>query len=645
VPEQFGRYRLDQKIGEGGNGEVWKAHDTQTQRTVALKRLQPELASNAGFRIRFRRESAIAAGLNHHHVIPIHGFGEIDGQLYIDMRWVEGHDLATMLKSRGPLSPERAVGIIEQIASALDTAHAAGLVHRDVKPSNVLIADRDFVYLIDFGISRYVDGTEPTITDAKWLVGTAAYIAPERFNRGVRDRPLVDVYSLACLLYECLTGEKAYPAGNMPGERRHLPPPRPSKIQPDVPEAFNGVVGRGLATEPDSRYSSAGDLAAAARKALTAAQAAGGRPKAAAGSGSRPDESAPRTSPPTREYTSAATPPPPQDRSVSTSRSWKPMAILAVAAAAAGALIWWNSGDGEPGIRIGGAPTAVGIAPNGTSAYVVDGGSNTVGVVDLVTQQVTATIPVGNSPRAIAVTRDGKRAYVANQGSNSVSVIDLDEEEVLATIAVGSGPTAVAVTANGSRAYVANSDSADISVIDAAQTAVAKTIEVSDLPGDWVNGIAVTPDGAVVLVSVTGRISDDRVDVLNVETEQIVADIGVGEDPRGLAISADGRRAYVANNADSTVSVLDVANGSVTTNVPVGEDPLTITLSPNERRAYVTNASDGTFSTIDTATNHATSQTPAGSQPVGMAISPDGGRAYVADAGSGLIKPVDLAAP
>ncbi|MDT5302086.1 MAG: eukaryotic-like serine/threonine-protein kinase, partial [Mycobacterium sp.] len=198
----FGRYRLIELLGRGGMGEVWRAHDTSIDRTVALKMLLPHFAQDPQFDQRFRREARAAARLDDPHVVPIYDVGEIDGRLYVTMRLINGVDLQTLLDA-GPLDPGRAVHIIEQIASALHSAHQIGLVHRDVKPSNILLAHNDFAYLIDFGIARATGDT--ALTSANTTIGTWAYMAPERFNAG-EIQPSSDVYALACVLYQCLTG-------------------------------------------------------------------------------------------------------------------------------------------------------------------------------------------------------------------------------------------------------------------------------------------------------------------------------------------------------------------------------------------------------------------------------------------------------
>jgi preprotein translocase subunit SecD len=249
-------------------GEVFRAHDSVTDRVVAIKLLPAHLAEDPDFRQRFQREAHTAAGLNDPHVVPIHNYGEIDGRLYVDMRLIEGRDLgAVIVEEGGRLHPERAVAIIEQVASALDAAHHAGLVHRDVKPSNILIAARDFAYLIDFGIARA--DADTAMTNTGQTVGTLAYMAPERFS-GTTDRR-ADIYSLACVLHECLTGQRPFP-GDSPEQQLagHLtaPPPKPSASGPDVPPGFDAVIARGMAKNPDERYPSAMELAAEAHAAL-----------------------------------------------------------------------------------------------------------------------------------------------------------------------------------------------------------------------------------------------------------------------------------------------------------------------------------------------------------------------------------------
>jgi serine/threonine protein kinase, bacterial len=262
----FGRYQLIALLGSGGMGDVWRALDTRTDRMVAIKVLHAHFAKDATFEERFRREAHAAARLNNPHVIPIHDYGEIDGKLFVDMRLVEGHDLHDEL-ARGPLTPERAVAVVDQIADALEAAHRIGLVHRDVKPSNILL-DGDFAYLIDFGLARAISDTGLTITGT--AVGTMDYMAPERFESKPADARS-DVYSLACVLYQCLVGAKPFPTGIVEGliaAHMFTSPPRPSEQREGVSASFDHVIAVGMAKDPDQRFATAKELAAAARDAL-----------------------------------------------------------------------------------------------------------------------------------------------------------------------------------------------------------------------------------------------------------------------------------------------------------------------------------------------------------------------------------------
>ncbi|MGB7112446.1 MAG: serine/threonine-protein kinase PknD, partial [Mycobacterium sp.] len=273
VGSRFGPYQLRRLLGRGGMGEVYEAEDTRRRRVVALKLISEQFSGNPLFRARMQREAEAAGRLTEPHVVPIHDYGEIDGQLYLDMRLIEGTDLATLLKRSGPLSPPRAVAIVRQVAAALDAAHAIGVTHRDVKPENILITGSDFAYLVDFGIARAA--ADPGLTQTGMAMGTYNYMAPERFaGNDVTYRS--DIYALACVLSECLTGSPPYRADSI--ERliaAHLmePAPRPSQLRPgQVPRALDHVIARGMAKNPEDRYATAGELAAAAHDALTASE-------------------------------------------------------------------------------------------------------------------------------------------------------------------------------------------------------------------------------------------------------------------------------------------------------------------------------------------------------------------------------------
>ncbi|MGW4844685.1 protein kinase domain-containing protein [Nocardia brasiliensis] len=272
---RFGPYELRSLLGKGGMGEVYEAYDTVKDRVVAVKLLHEELAGDPVYQVRFRRESQAAARVAEPHIIPIHDWGVIDGVLFIDMQLIPGVDLRTLLRREGPLTPVRAVGIIEQIASALDAAHAGGLVHRDVKPANILVTEADHAYLADFGIA-HTQG-DSAVTVVGMAVGSYIYMAPERFDVAeITGR--ADIYSLACVLHECLTGASPFPAASMNVLiRSHLAdsPPRASAQQAGIPAGFDAVISRGMAKDPADRWPSASEMAAAARAALTTAPPTG----------------------------------------------------------------------------------------------------------------------------------------------------------------------------------------------------------------------------------------------------------------------------------------------------------------------------------------------------------------------------------
>jgi Protein kinase domain len=255
VGRSFGQYQLRRLIARTAIAELYEAQDTSQNRIVALK-LFPVASADRELRARVQQQAHSVAKLTEPHVVRVHCCGEIDGVLYIDMQLIDGTDLATILKRYGPLSPARAVAIIRQIASALDAAQASGLLHRDVKPEDILITSGDFAYLVDFGVAGDVS--------------TYAYVAPERFSSDTFDHR-ADIYSLACVLYECLTGATPYrcdSAETLIAGHLTQPVPRPSAQRPGIPKAFDAVISRGMAKKPEDRYPSAGDLARAAENAL-----------------------------------------------------------------------------------------------------------------------------------------------------------------------------------------------------------------------------------------------------------------------------------------------------------------------------------------------------------------------------------------
>jgi streptogramin lyase len=269
IPQDFLDYRIEEPIGQGGMGVVYLAHDVRLGRRVALKVMAPSLARDGRYRASFARESELAMSLEHPNVVPIHDAGEAEGRLYLAMRRVEGSDLRALLRREGALDPARALAIVSQIAQALDAAHAKGLVHRDVKPSNVLLDDNEHVYLADFGLTRRLSEGAALQAEAATL-GTPAYLAPEQIEGGEIDGR-ADVYSLGCLLYECLTSEPPFPGDSrLAVAWAHLEqaPPAASERRPELPGAVDGVIRRAMAKDPADRYPTCAELAAAAENAL-----------------------------------------------------------------------------------------------------------------------------------------------------------------------------------------------------------------------------------------------------------------------------------------------------------------------------------------------------------------------------------------
>lgn len=262
-------YRIEAVAGRGGMGVVYQARQVALDRTVALKLIAPDLARDDAFRARFARESRIAASLDHPNVIPVYEAGEDGDRLYIAMRFVDGTDLGRMIAADGALEPGLVAELVAQAGSALDAAHARGLVHRDVKPANLLVTgslpDRPHVYLTDFGLARR-DGSSTALTTTGQWMGTPDYAAPEQID-GHELGPRTDVYALGCVLFAALTGRPPFadrPRMAKAGAHLHEPPPTLRSLAPGVPLAFEPVVARALAKRPADRFETAGELGAAA---------------------------------------------------------------------------------------------------------------------------------------------------------------------------------------------------------------------------------------------------------------------------------------------------------------------------------------------------------------------------------------------
>jgi hypothetical protein len=276
VGTQVAGYRIVEPVASGGMGVVYRAEEVGLGgRPVALKLLPPAMAGDPDFRARFLREMRVAAAIDHPNIVPIYRAGEEGGLLYLAMRYVRASDLRQVLEAEGPLDPERTLAILDQVARALDVAHAEGLVHRDVKPGNILLlppvldGDPEHVYLVDFGLARS-DRDDRSITRLGSFIGTPRYAAPEQAAGEAVDGR-ADGYALGCVLYECLTGRPPFPAGSSEAVLlAHLEaaPPRVTAVRPDLPPAIDQVVQRALAKDKQDRFASCRELVAAARQAL-----------------------------------------------------------------------------------------------------------------------------------------------------------------------------------------------------------------------------------------------------------------------------------------------------------------------------------------------------------------------------------------
>ncbi|MBF6340686.1 protein kinase [Nocardia abscessus] len=461
--EAFGRYRLLSLLGQGGMGQVWRAHDSLTNRVVALKVLPERFADDEQLRERFRRECRAVAQLTDPHVIPIHDFGDIDGRLYLNMRLIEGTDLRTLIAREGALSPRRAVAIIAQVAGALQAAHDAGLVHRDVKPSNILLGSDEFASLIDFGIVHATD--ERTLTTIGETIGTVAYMAPEEIGTGVKADARVDVYALTCVLYECLTGHPPFASELGPqgviAHHLHTPPPRPSTTTPDVPTAFDAVIAKGMAKDPDDRYQTVRELAAAARAAVddSAVSTPGG---VAARQGWRIG-----LSPRTAMLLGAA------------------VTVAVVAAVAVVVGVQLDSGGGD-------SPTS--IAPDYSSqtplpftgvslptGVEVDTAGN-VYVTDMGNDRVVKLAAGASAPTALPFTGLKNPQDVAVDPAGNVYVTDTSNNRVVKLAAGASAPTALPFTGLKNPEGVAVDSAGDVYVADRGNNRVVKLAAGASAP-------------------------------------------------------------------------------------------------------------------------------------------------------------------
>jgi YVTN family beta-propeller protein len=578
-------YRIEALAGRGGMGVVYRAMQERLGRRVAHKVITPALAGDEAFRERFARESAMASAIDHPNVVPVYRAGEADGRLYLAMRWVDGDDLRDLVERDGALEPARAVQVVAAVAEALDAAHRGGLVHRDVKPANILVGEH--VYLGDFGLARdAADDRQRGVTKTGQFVGTVEYVAPEQVL-GKPASAATDVYGLGCVLFFALTGRSPF------GERSdyemmtaHLneAPPRVVDQVPSVPAALDAVVARALEKDPADRFASAADFAVAARSALSSA----------------PGEAPAAAPKPSRRRARRAPSATPANARAAGRRRRAPIAVAGVAllAAAAGAFAITSSRDGgDAGV---------------TAAARADGSAAKGAVVAPPRPAVpVASVPVGDGPEGIAA--DGDDVWVTNSRDDTLVRVDPRRDAVAGEpLRVGGDPDGVA--AGSGIAWVVSFADGTLQRIDGRGAAIPGAAETI---GRGAEGVALGKQ----LVWAVSSAEDTVARFDRASGQRVGAPIGVGEEPIGVFVGPNG--VWVTNSADGTVTRIDAATSDVLGTTRVGRAPRGIVEAAGS--VWVANSGDGTVSRLDARTGR-----PAGA-PIRVGRNP---RELAAGAGS-----------
>jgi YVTN family beta-propeller protein len=596
-------YRIQGLLGRGGMGVVYLAEQERPRRQVALKLLLDPATASEGFRTRFLRESELAAAIDHPNVLPVYDAGETDGVLWIAMRYVDGIDVAALLARDGPLAPEQALAIGGQVAGALDAAHTRGLVHRDVKPGNILLAVEEgavaHAYLADFGLTKRIGGARG-LTVSGQVLGTIDYVAPEQVEGGPVDG-LADQYSLGCVLFECLTGEVPFRRDTelaVLWAHVHDPPPEISDHRPDLPVALDEVIGRALAKAPGDRYPSCGALVAAAQAALAGAAPSGVRHRISRAVGRRAWH---------------------RRRRGLTRRS---SLVLTITAAVLSAVLLVAA---VLVARDGGAPA-------GPASPAVVAAANQAVRIDPGSLQAVAAVPVGTDPAAVV--GGGGLVWVANQRDGTVSVIDPTTNRVQQTIpASGSGPIGPGgpglAFASGSL-WVANATQRQVARVESDADPVI--IPVRGSP----NAIVAAQDTAWVAAQTQS--GGGLVARIDAGTNQVGHTISLRHPPTGLAITPDGDRLWVVTAADRTVHRIDTGAGRVVEGIELPQAP--DQADYGDGAVWVTSTTGDAVLRIDADTSKVgTPPIRVGNGPSGIAFGAD--RVWVANSRDGTVSTID----
>lgn len=630
---EFAGYRIEGVAGRGGMGVVYRATQLALDRVVALKLVVPDLAADADFRQRFQRESRVAAAIDHPNAVPVYEAGEEAGRLYISMRYVEGTDLRTLVAREGKLEPHRAVRIVAQVAAALDAAHARGLVHRDVKPANVLIEERDsseHAYLTDFGLTRHAEGHSEITQTGAW-VGTLDYASPEQIEgRGLDAR--ADVYALGCLLYKALTGKAPFAdRQDVAKIYAHMnePPAAVSESTPDAPVALDGVLERALAKDPDARFPSAGDLGRVALAAAEGIAAAPGERSVATGDaaprgGSVATEPIVPTAPRFREPEPRATAAPPSSptpprRGRALALGWALLAAAVVVAGAAFALTREDERSALEATSFATTSIAVGETPAGlavgeSAVWVALDEESRIKRIEPETGEVTDSIDVSaGTDGALAVA--GGMVWV--RSGDVVTRIDAEAKQVVGNpIEVPSESDGEIAAAQGT-VWAANPSADTVSKIDAGS---GRVTELDDLPD-------VGPDIAVGEGAVWVTTSDEAgVSKLDPESGELQETTTISSEDSiqfGGSVAAGEGGVWVTNpDADvDTLARIDPASGDVDAD-PIGlPDGFDGDVAVGGGAVWVRNSADGSVIRVDPATKRVVGlPIPAGSDAEGRVV-------------------------
>lgn len=621
--------RVEAVVGRGGMGVVYRATQLSLERPVALKAIAPELAGDATFRERFKRESRIAASIEHPNVIPVYEAGEGEGMLYLIMRYVEGTDLRALIDSEGGLEPERSARIVAQVAAALAAAHRRDLIHRDVKPANVLIdagGERDHAYLTDFGIARHAAATSG-LTRTGSVIGTLDYLAPERIqDQGGDGR--ADVYALGCVLFEALTGTLPFARDNDVAKMyAHLSAPVPSarEAEPEVPEELDALAQRAMAKDPDDRFTTATEMAEALMDTLPARP---GRGRTAAppvapvpGEAEEVEAAASETAPREAEEAEAAaseTAPGEVETAAAPAPGAAPPAPEAATHAPA------SAAAAAPPL-----PAPARSAPSRRRGLVLAlGGAAVAAVVLVLVLALSGDDPQEGSPGSDGSPASGQAAG-GGQGQDDAPAQEAPLAFRLAdSVTLDPGPDGLAA-ASGT-VWVADKRNGSVVPVDEATAAPQDPIPVGPNPDSVAIGFG------SVWVTNTGSNTVTRIDPAS-RTE--VGTIDVGRGPEGIAISNEA--VWVANGEGGSVTRIDPEGGADMASVGAGPVQIAVT---GDDRVWVTLAEANRVVELDSDTGRRTGEAVRlPGQPRGIAF--DGERLWVSATTGGYLAVFDPDSP